>query len=84
MLRQAGAALSVHSMNATALIPGVDLSDHLNYWNEGYRALMITDAALYRNPQYHAGEETYDRLDCQRMADVVQGVFAVVQSYSSP
>ena len=44
-------------------------------------ALMITDTAFHRNPHYHASGDTADRLDYRRMAKVVQGVFAVVQSY---
>lgn len=76
--------LPVHSMNSLSLIPGVDFSDHLNYWAEGYPALMITDTAFYRNPHYHTPEDTYDRLDYARMAKVVEGVFAVVQAYSDP
>lgn len=78
-----GSDLPVHSINTTALIPGVDLSDHLNYWGEGYPALMITDTAFYRNPHYHMSEDTYDKLDYERMAEVVRGVFAVVQSYAA-
>jgi Zn-dependent M28 family amino/carboxypeptidase len=74
--------LPVFSMNSSVLIPGVDLSDHRNYWNEGYHALMITDTAFYRNPHYHEAGDTYDKLDYRRMAQVVQGVFAVVQTYS--
>lgn len=80
-MRGAG-ELPVHSMNSLALIPGVDFSDHLNYWAEGYPALMITDTAFYRNPYYHAAEDTYDKLDYARMAKVVEAVFAVVQVYS--
>lgn len=75
-------ALPVFSMNSSVLIPGVDLSDHRSYWNEGYHALMITDTAFYRNPHYHEAGDTYDKLDYRRMAQVVQGVFAVVQAYS--
>jgi Zn-dependent M28 family amino/carboxypeptidase len=79
----AGASdLPVHSINTVVAIPGIDLSDHRNYWSEGYRALMITDTAFYRNPHYHEAGDTHDKLDYRRMAQVVQGVFAVVQSYS--
>lgn len=81
-MRGAG-GIPVHSMNSLALIPGVDFSDHLNFWAEGYPALMITDTAFYRNPHYHAAEDTYDKLDYARMAKVVEAVFAVVLAYSS-
>jgi Zn-dependent M28 family amino/carboxypeptidase len=75
--------LPVHSINTLLAIPGVDFSDHQSYWNEGYHALMITDTAFYRNPHYHQAGDTQDTLDYRRMAQVVQGIFAVVQSYSS-
>jgi Zn-dependent M28 family amino/carboxypeptidase len=74
--------LPVYSINTLAAIPGVDLSDHRSYWNEGYRALMITDTAFYRNPHYHQASDTHDKLDYLRMAQVVQAVFAVVRSYA--
>ena len=80
----AGASpLPVYSINAPRAIPGVDFSDHLNYWNEGYDALMITDTAFYRNPNYHTFADTPDTLDYKRMALVVGGVYAAVLAFSN-
>lgn len=79
---RAATPLPVHSINAPALIPGVDYSDHLNYWNAGYPALMITDTAFYRNTAYHTPHDTPDRLNYQRMAMVVQGVYAAIGELS--
>lgn len=73
--------LPVYSINAPALIEGLDFSDHRNYWSEGFNAVMITDTAFFRNTHYHELTDTADRLDYQRMANVVQGVYAVVQMY---
>jgi Zn-dependent M28 family amino/carboxypeptidase len=74
--------LAVYSINALALIPGVDFSDHSSYWAEGFSAVMITDTAFYRNPHYHQAGDTADTLDYERMAKVIQGVFGVTQSYA--
>ena len=71
--------LSVHSINAPALLQGIDFSDHLSYWREGYPALMITDTAFLRNPHYHRAEVTYEKLDYARMGKVVQAVFALTR-----
>lgn len=69
----------VHSFNAPpSLVPGIDWSDHLNYRNEGYPAVMITDTAYLRNHHYHTPEDTADRLDYARMAQVVDAVHATV------
>ena len=62
-------------------MPGVDFSDHQSYWNEDYPALMLTDTAFYRNPHYHQAGDTPETLDYRRMAQVVQGVFALVHGY---
>jgi hypothetical protein len=71
-------SLPVYSINAPRLIPGVDFSDHLNYWREGYPAVMITDTAFYRNANYHTIGDTAERLDYRRMGQVVEGVYAAV------
>jgi Zn-dependent M28 family amino/carboxypeptidase len=68
----------VYSINAPRSVPGIDFSDHRNYWEAGYDAVMITDTAFYRNPHYHTARDTPDTLDYDRMAMVVQGIFAAV------
>jgi hypothetical protein len=71
-------SLPVYSINAPRLIPGVDLSDHMSYWRAGYPAVMITDTANYRNPNYHTQDDTAERLDYRRMGQAVEGVYAAV------
>lgn len=61
---------------APAVLPGIDFSDHLNYWHFGYSALMVTDTAFFRNTCYHTPQDTVDRLDFKRMGNVVDAVFA--------
>jgi hypothetical protein len=75
---QAASLLPVYSINAPRSVPGIDFSDHRNYWGVGYDAVMITDTAFYRNPNYHTPRDTAETLDYQRMAGVVQGVYAAV------
>ncbi len=68
--------LPVYSINAPAEIPGHDFSDHLNYWNEGYPAVMVTDTSFYRNNNYHQKSDRPETLDYRRMAQVVEGLKA--------
>lgn len=56
-------------------LPGIDFSDHLNYWNFGYSAMMITDTSFYRNKNYHQKTDTMETLDITRMAKVVDGIY---------
>lgn len=67
--------LSVYSINAPSFIPGIDFSDHLNYWYFDYPAVMVTDTSFYRNKNYHTKYDTWDKLDYIKMAMVVQGVY---------
>ncbi len=77
--RMAGATeLPVRSINAPAAVPGVDFSDHLNFWRHGWNAVMVTDTAFFRNPNYHEVTDTADTLDYERMAHVVTGVYAAM------
>ncbi len=73
--------LPVFSINAPSMIPGVDFSDHRSYWSYGIPALMVTDTAFYRNRNYHQADDTYEKLDYNRMAKVVQEIFAVAQFF---
>jgi Zn-dependent M28 family amino/carboxypeptidase len=66
--------LPVESLNTVSAVPGVDFSDHRSFWKFGYRAFMVTDTAFYRNPNYHTYGDTADRLDYEKMAEVVLGL----------
>ena len=71
--------LPVYSINAPIVIPGIDFSDHRNYWNFGYQAVMVTNTAFYRNREYHKAGDTWDRLDYTKMGAVILGVFNAIQ-----
>lgn len=55
-------------------MPSVRLSDHASFWDQGYKAVMITDSAFYRNPHYHQPSDTMDKLDFQFMAELVESL----------
>ncbi len=61
-----------------SLVPGVGLSDQWSFWQEGYPALMVTDTAMYRYPNYHERGDTFDKINFDRMARVVRGLEKVV------
>ncbi|RMD46195.1 MAG: peptidase, M28 family protein [Aquificota bacterium] len=73
--------IPVYSANLPSIIPGVDLSDHRNFWHFGFNAVMITDTAFYRNPNYHRRTDTPNTLDFKRMSQVVNGIVNVCLNY---
>ena len=77
---QGRTSLPVYSIRAPVQVPGIDLSDHLNYWLLGLPALMVTDTAFYRNPAYHSPDDTAERLDYDRLADVVVALAAALHN----
>lgn len=60
-----------------------DASDHRNYWNHGWPAVMVTDTAFLRNPHYHTSADRADTLDYRKMASVVDGVLNAILSLCS-
>lgn len=79
---RSASALPVYSINAPRWVRGIDFSDHRNYWDRNYNAVMVTDTAFYRNKNYHTAQDTPGTLDYQRMAMVVQGVYAAVLAFA--
>ncbi|MFC1611867.1 M28 family peptidase [Myxococcota bacterium] len=60
-------------------IPGVGWSDHWAFWKAGFDAVMVTDTAPFRNPNYHLEGDTPDTLDYERMARLTNGLDQVVR-----
>jgi len=72
------AGLPVRRFKAPAWLPGIDFSDHLNYWKFDYPALLLTDTAFYRNASYHEPTDTLARLDMRRLGLAVDALLATV------
>ncbi|MEM7182072.1 MAG: M28 family peptidase [Spirochaetota bacterium] len=75
-------SVRVESLIAPESIQGVDFSDHLNYWAKGYRAIMITDTAFFRNPNYHQSTDTPETLNYKKMAELLNGVYMGIRDFS--
>ena len=75
--------LPVYSASVPSFVPGVDFSDHRNYWAEGIPAVMIGNTAFYRDTEYHSDNDTAARLDYERMSQVVVAVFEAVVGLAS-
>jgi hypothetical protein len=54
------------------LFADLNRSDHAPFWRAGIPAMMWTDTANFRNPNYHLASDTPDTLDYDFMADVTR------------
>jgi len=59
---------------APSIIPGISWSDQWSFWKQGYPAIMITDTAPFRYPDYHSPRDTPDKVDYEKMVYVVKGM----------
>ena len=56
-------------------------SDHAPFWKYGYKGLMITDSANFRNPFYHTPGDTINTLDFAFLKKVCQATIATVVNF---
>jgi hypothetical protein len=63
------------------LAPHVFRSDHDPFWRKGIPALMWTDTAEFRNPNYHQPTDTPDTLNYDFMAEVARLLIHVALSW---
>lgn len=55
-------------------LPDTRRSDHAAFWHHGYPAIMLTDTANFRNPNYHRSTDTIETLDPTFMTQVANAV----------
>jgi len=63
------------------ILPSVRLSDHASFWDQGYKAVMVTDSAFFRNPHYHTPTDTMEKLDYRFMAELVESLLLFFGSH---
>jgi len=61
------------------VLPDTRLSDHAPFWDRRWPALMITDTAYFRNPNYHSARDRLETLDFAFMAEVVRSLESALE-----
>jgi Zn-dependent M28 family amino/carboxypeptidase len=75
--------IPIETIAMPRIVPGVSFSDHYQYWDQGYPALMITDTAFLRNHDYHTENDTSDKLDYDKMAIIVEKIYKIPFSFQN-
>lgn len=69
-----------------AVIPSpinqITASDDLNFWQFGFNAIMVTDTAFFRNPNYHTKFDTLETLNTEKMKEVVDLIVKGVMNFA--
>jgi Zn-dependent M28 family amino/carboxypeptidase len=58
--------------------PAIGDSDHWAFWHEGYPAVWLTGSSYDYDGHIHSSRDTWDKLNYNNMAEVVEGLEAVV------
>ena len=61
------------------LVPITGFSDHRPFWQQKYRAIMVTDTAMLRNPHYHKASDTITTLNLDFLANVCQSLIVALR-----
>ncbi|MGI9239580.1 MAG: M28 family peptidase [Verrucomicrobiales bacterium] len=77
-LEEGSGGVPVEKLSFLASLPGVGWSDHWAFWEFGYRAVMVTDTAPYRNEHYHQPSDLPGTLDFDRLQKVTMGLRDVI------
>jgi Zn-dependent M28 family amino/carboxypeptidase len=64
------------------ILPESRLSDHANFWDQGYHAIMLTDTAFLRNPHYHGPRDVLTNLDFDAMVELTLGLYYFIKQTS--
>jgi Zn-dependent M28 family amino/carboxypeptidase len=81
-IRKSG-GIPVETLTTFSLVPGVDFSDHNSFWKRGYTAVMITDTAFYRNPNYHSPDDRIETLDFHKMSALLEALVQTAKDLTS-
>lgn len=60
------------------LLPDSRRSDHAPFWDEGFRAVMLTDTTNFRNPHFHRPTDTLATLNLEFAAKVCRATTGVI------
>lgn len=67
-------------ISAAVFLPDLFRSDHAPFWIKGIGAVMVTDTADFRNPNYHQPTDTLASLDIDFLTRVTQKVVLTVET----
>jgi Zn-dependent M28 family amino/carboxypeptidase len=66
--------------SAGKLVPITGFSDHRPFWQQKYRAIMVTDTAMLRNPHYHKASDTIKTLDLDFLTSTCQNLIIALRT----
>jgi Zn-dependent M28 family amino/carboxypeptidase len=66
------------------VLPDTRRSDHAPFWDNGYKAIMLTDTTNFRSPHYHLPSDTLETLNLPFAAEVCRAAGALLIELAVP
>jgi hypothetical protein len=66
------------------IAPDLRRSDHAKFWDAGYKALMLTDGADFRNANYHTPGDSVGTLNIDFLIRNIQATLMVAATLAKP
>jgi hypothetical protein len=67
--------LHVVMLNRKQSTAGFDYSDHLNFWKNGYPAVMLTNFVVCSGSYYHTKRDTIEKLNFEMLTEIVKRLY---------
>lgn len=66
------------------VLPDTRRSDHAPFWDNGFKAIMLTDTTNFRSPHYHQSGDTLETLNLHFAAEVCRATAALICELAVP
>jgi Zn-dependent M28 family amino/carboxypeptidase len=88
-LKQTNSSLSTIIVNPdevlnNPILQDLTRSDHASFWEQGMPAIMLTDTANFRNPNYHEWSDSINTLDFSFLTKITQAVVVSCYLWANP
>ncbi|MDD5657119.1 MAG: M28 family peptidase [Elusimicrobia bacterium] len=80
LARSWSGTVALESVCLPSVFSTLAISDQLNFWSEGFPAVMLSDTAFFRNPRYHQADDTAETLDYESMAAATEALVRALRT----
>lgn len=78
-----GSRFPIEAAAVPRWVKGASWSDHGSFWDQGYRAIQITDTGAFRAPSHTTAEDTLEKIDFPALARITIGMYASILELTS-
>jgi len=78
-----GSSVPLYPVIGDYSVPGIALSDHAAFWDNGFPAAIVTDTAFFRYKHYHRRTDTEDKITFDKFSEAVRGLILAIKEIAT-